>query len=85
MSLSVSIFFLIRQLKPLIKNEKLKFLCTYQLGDKKNQRYRDAKFELEKLVGDSDKYCKNFLLPKEKNNRGIRIFPLIRDIFFRFI
>ena len=85
MSLSFSIFFLIRQLQPVIKNEKLKFLCTYQLGDKKNQRYRDAKLELEKLVGDSNKYCSNFLLPKEKNKRGFRFFPLMRDIFFRFI
>ena len=85
MSLSISIFFLIRQLQPLIKNEKLKFLCTYQLGDKKNQRYKDAKLELEKLVGDSNKYCKNFLLPKEKNKRGFRFFPLMKDIFFRFI
>ena len=84
-SLSISIFFLIRQLQPVIKNEELKFLCTYQLGDKKNQRYRDAKLKLEKLVGDSDKYCKNFLLPKEKNKRGFRFFPLMRDIFFRFI
>ena len=85
MSLSISIFFLIRQLQPVIKNEKLKFLCTYQLGDKKNQRYRDAKLELEKIVGDSNKYCKNFLLPKEKNKRGFRFFPIMRDIFFRFI
>ena len=85
MSLSISIFFLVRQLEPLIKNEKLKFLCTYQLGDKKNQSYKDAKLELEKLVGDSDKYCKNFLLPKEKNKRGFRFFPLMKDIFFRFI
>ena len=85
MSLSISIFFLVRQLEPLIKNEKLKFLCTYQLGDKKNQRYRDAKLELEKLVGDSNKYCKNFLLPKEKNKRGFRFFPILKDIFFRFI
>ena len=85
MSLSISIFLLIRQLQPLIKNEKLKFLCTYQLGDKKNQKYRDSKLELEKLVGDSDKYCKNFLLPKEKNKRGFRLFPLMRDIFFRYI
>ena len=85
LSLSISIFFLIRQLQPLIKNEKLKFLCTYQLGDKKNQRYKDAKLELEKLVGDSNKYCKNFLLPKEKNKRGFRFFPLMKDIFFRFI
>ena len=65
-SLSISIFFLIRQFQPVIKNEKLKFLCTYQLGDKKTQRYRDAKLELEKLVGDSNKYCKNFLLPKKR-------------------
>jgi len=85
MSLSISIFFLIRQLQPLIKNEKLKFLCTYQLGDKKNQRYKDAKLELEKLVGDSNKYCKNFLLPKERNKRRFRFFPLVKDIFFRFI
>ena len=85
MSLSISIIFFIRQLQPVIKNEKLKFLCTYQLGDKKNQRYRDAKLELEKLVGDSNKYCKNFLLPKEKDKRRFRLFPLMRDVFFRFI
>ena len=54
-SLSATTFFLIRQLQPLIKNERLKFLCTYQLGNKKNQRYKDSKLELEKLVGDSDK------------------------------
>ena len=85
MSLSLSIFFLIRQIQPAIKNEKLKFLCTYQLGDKKNQRYRDAKLELENLIGDSDKYCKNFLLPKETNKRRFRFFPLMRNIIFRFI
>ena len=83
--LSISIFFLIRQFQPVIKNQKLKYLCTYQLGDKRNQRYRDTKLELEKLIGDSDKYCKNFLLPKEQNKRGFRFFPLMRDIFFRFI
>jgi hypothetical protein len=81
--LSLTIFFLIRQLQPAIKNEKLKFLCTYQLGDKKSQNYKDAKFELEKLVGDSDKYCKNFLLPKEK--KGFRFFPIMTNILFRFI
>ena len=84
-SLSLTIFFLIRQLQPVIKNEKLKFLCTYQLGDKKSQNYRDAKLELEKLVGDSDKYCKNFLLPKEKNKKGFRFFPIMKNIIFRFI
>ena len=84
-SISVTIFFLIRQLQPVIKNERLKFLCTYQLGNKKSQGYKDAKLELEKLLGDSEKYCNNFLLPKEKNKRGLRFFPLVRDIFFRFI
>ena len=84
-SLSVTLFFLIRQLQPVIKNERLKFLCTYQLGNKKSQGYKDSKLELEKLLGDSDKYCNNFLLPKEKNKRGFRFFPLVRDIFFRFI
>ena len=82
-SLSLTIFILIRQFQPIIKNEKLKFLCTYELGDKKNQNYRDAKSELEKLVGDSDKYSKNFLLPKEK--KGFRFFPIMKDILFRFI
>ena len=82
-SLSLTIFFLIRQLQPVIKNERLKFLCTYQLGDKKSQSYKESKLELEKLVRDSDKYCKNFLLPKEK--KGFRLLPIIRNIFFRFI
>ena len=71
-SLSLTIFFLVKQLQPLIKNERLKFLCTYQLGNKKSQRYKDSKLELEKLVGDSDKYCKNFLLPKEKTKKGFK-------------
>ena len=82
-SLSLTIFFLIRQLQPVIKNERLKFLCTYQLGNKKNQRYKDSKLELEKLVGDSGKYCKNFLIPKEKNRFGF--FRTLGDILFRFI
>ena len=82
-SLSITIFFLVKQLQPLIKNERLKFLCTYQLGNKKNQRYKDSKLELEKLVGDSDKYCKNFLIPKEKNRFGF--FRTVGGILFRFI
>ena len=81
--LSLSIIFLANQLQPLIKNERLKFLCTYQLGNKKSQRYKDSKLELEKLVGDSDKYCKNFLIPKEKNRFGF--FRTVGDILFRFI
>ena len=84
-SLSLTIFFLIRQLQPVIRNERLKFLCTYQLGDKKSQSYKESKLELEKLVGDSDKYCKNFLLPKEKTKKGFKLFPFMRNILFRFI
>ena len=84
-TLSLTIFFLIRQLQPVIRNERLKFLCTYQLGDKKSQSYKESKLELEKLVGDSDKYCKNFLLPKEKTKKGFRLFPFMRNILFRFI
>ena len=67
------------------RNERLKFLCTYQLGDKKSQSYKESKLELEKLVGDSDKYCKNFLLPKEKTKKGFKLFPIMRNILFRFI
>ena len=81
-SLSITIFFLVKQLQPLLKNERLKFLCTYQL-DKKSPRYKDSKLELEKLVGDSGKYCKNFLIPKEKNRFGF--FRTMGDILLRFI
>ena len=84
-SLSLTIFFIIRQLQPVIRNERLKFLCTYQLGDKKSQSYKESKLELEKLVGDSDKYCKNFLLPKENSKKVFRLFPIMRNILFRFI
>ena len=82
-SLSLTIFFLIRQLQPVIRNERLKFLCTYQLGDKNSQRYKESKLKLEKLIGDSDKYCKNFLIPKEKKRFGF--FRTMGDILFRFI
>ena len=82
-SLSFTIFFLVKQLQPVIKNERLKFLCTYQLGNKKSQRYKDSKLELEKLIGDSGKYCKNFLIPKEKKRCGF--FRTIGGILFRFI
>ncbi len=83
-SLSLTIFFLIKQLQPVIRNERLKFLCTYQLGEKKNQRYEDSKLELEMLVGESDNYCKNFLVPKEKSKKGFRLFPNMMNILFRF-
>ena len=84
-SLSFTIFFLLRQLQPVIRNERLKYLCTYQLGDKKSQSYKNSKLELEKIIGDSNKYCKNFLLPKEKTKTRFRLFPIMRDILFRFI
>ena len=82
-SLSLTIFFLIMQLQPVIRNERLKFLCTYQLGNKKSQSYRDSKLEIEKLVGESDKYCKNFLIPEGKNRFGF--FRIMGDILFRLI
>ena len=84
-SLSLTIFFLIRQLQPVIRNERLKFLCTYQLGDKKSQSFKESKLELEKIIGESEKYCKNFLIPKEKSKKGFRLFPIMRTILFRFI
>ena len=82
-SLSITIFFLVKQLQPLINNERLKFLCTYQLGNKKSKSYRDSKLEIEKLVGESDKYCKNFLIPEGKNRFGF--FRIVGDILFRLI
>ncbi len=84
-SLSLTIFFLIRQLQPVIRNERLKFLCTYQLGDKKSQSYEESRLKLEKLVVDSDNYCMDFLFPKEKSKKGFRLFPIMRNIFFRFL
>ena len=82
--LSLSIFLFAKQIQPFLKNQRLKILCTYQLGDKKSQSYRDAKLELEKLVGDSYKYCNNFLLPKDKNKKRFRLFPILKNILFSF-
>ena len=84
-SLSFTIFQLSRQIQPLIRNERLKFLCTYQLGDKKSKQYKDTKLKLEKLVGDSEKFCKNFLKTKENDNKRYRFIPIINNILFRFI
>ena len=81
--LSLTIFFLVKQFQPLIRNERLKFLCTYQLGNKKSQNYKKSKLELEKIVGDSGKYCKNFLIPKGKNRFGFLRF--MGDILFKLI
>ena len=84
-SLSLAIFSLTKQLQPILQNERLKFLCTYQIGDKKNKNYNNAKIKLEKIVGDSNKFCMNFIFPKEKNKRRFRIIPIMKDIIFRFI
>ena len=85
LSLSLSIFLSTKQMQPFLKNERLKFLCTYQIGDKKNKSYREAKIKLDKIVGDGDKFCKNFIFPKEKSKRGSRFMPIIKNIFLRFI
>ena len=84
-SLSLTILLFAKQIEPFFKNERLKFLCTYQIGDKKNKNYKEAKIKLDKMVEDGDKFCKNFIFPKEKNKRRFRIFPIMKDILFRFI
>ena len=68
-SLSLTIFLFTKQIQPFLKNERLKFLCTYQIGDKKIKSYKEAKIKLEKIVGDGYKFCKNFIFPKEKSKR----------------
>ena len=83
MSLSITIFFLINQLQPFIKNERLKYLCTYQLDNKKSQSYKASKKELKTLIGDSKKYCKNFLIPKEK--KRFNPFSILKDVIFRVV
>ena len=85
LSLSLAIFLFTKQMQPFLKNERLKFLCTYQIGDKKNKSYKEAKIKLEKIVGDSDKFCKNFIFPKEKGKRGFRFIPVMKNIILRFI
>ncbi len=85
MILSLAIFSFTKQLQPILRNERLKFLCTYQIGDKKNKNYNNAKIKLEKIVGDSDKFCMNFIFPKEKSKKGIRFIPIIKNIILRFI
>ena len=85
LSLSLTIFLFTRQIQPFLNNERLKFLCTYQLGDKKNKSYEEAKIKLDKFVGDGDKFCKNFIFPKEKSKRGFRFIPIMKNIILRFI
>ena len=82
LSLSFTIVFLIKEINPLIKNQRLKYLCTYELGNKKNINYKKAKLKLNKIVGDDNKFCSNFIYPKNKRSR-FNIFPFLKDIFFR--
>ena len=82
LSLSFTIVFLIKEINPLIKNQRLKYLCTYELGNKKNINYKKAKLKLNKMVGDDNKFCSNFIFPKNKRSR-FNIFPFLKDIFFR--
>ena len=84
-TLAFSIFILTNQLDPILKNERVKFLCTYQIGDKKNKNYNDAKIKLEKIVGDSDKFCNNFIFPKEKLKKRGLLMPIVKNIIFKFI
>ena len=85
LSLSLAIFLFTKQMQPFLKNERLKFLCTYQIGDKKNKSYKEAKIKLDKIVGDGDKFCRNFIFPKEKSKRGFRFIPIMKNIILRFI
>ena len=82
---SGAVIFLTSQFQPFIKNQRLKLLCTYQLGDKKSDFYKPAKIKLEKLSGDGEKFCKNFIFPKEKNKRRFQFLPIVRNIIFRLI
>ena len=84
-SLSLTIVIFTKQIQPFLKNERLKFLCTYQIGNKKNKSYSEAKIKLDKIVEDGDKFCKNFIFPKEKSKRGSRLIPMAKNIILRFI
>ena len=85
LSLSLTIFLFTKQIQPFLKNERLKFLCTYQIGDKKNKSYIESKLKLDKIVGDGDKFFKNFIFLKEKSKRGFRFIPIMKNIILRFI
>ena len=84
-SLSLTIFLFARQIEPFLKNQRLKFLCTYQIGDKKYKSYKEAKIKLDKIVGDGEEFCKDFIFPKEKSKRGFRFIPFMKNIILRFI
>lgn len=82
---SGAVIFLTRRFQPLLENQRLKLLCTYQLGDKKSDFYKPATIKLEKLTGDGEKFCKNFIFPKEKNKRRFKFLPIVRNFLFRLI
>ena len=82
---SGAVIFLTRQFQPLLENQRLKLLCTYQLGDKKSDLYKPATIKLEKLTGDGEKFCKNFIFPKEKNMRRFKFLPIVKNFLFRLI
>ncbi len=84
-SLSLTIFLFTKQIQPFLNNERLKFLCTYQIGDKKNKSYKESKIKLDKIVGNSDEFCKNFIFPKGKSKRRFRFMPIMKNIILRFI
>jgi len=83
--LSLTIFLFMKQIQPFLNNERLKFLCTYQIGDKKNKSYKEAKIKLDKLVGNSDEFCKNFIFPSKKNRGVFKFIPIIKNIILRFL
>ena len=85
LSLSLTIFLFTKQIQPFLNNERLKFLCAYQIRDKKNKSYKEAKIKLDKIVGDGDKFCKNFIFPKEKRKRAFRFIPIMKNIILKFI
>ena len=85
LSLSLTIFLFTKQIEPFLNNQRLKFLCTYQIGDKKNKSYKEAKIKLDKIVGDGNKFCKNFIFPKDNSKQGFRFIPIMRNIIFKFI
>ncbi len=83
--LSLTIVLSTKQIQPFINNERLKFLCTYQIGDKKNKIYKEAKIKLDKIVGNGDEFCRNFIFPKEKVKSGFRFISIMKNIVLKFI
>ena len=83
--LSFTILFLIKEINPLIKNQKLKYLCTYGLGNKKDDNYKKAKLKLDKMVGNGEKFCKNFIFPKDNKRSRFNIFSLFKDVLFKVV